>query len=91
VEPPLAGRSILVIEDNAIIAMDVVQGLQAAGASVSKARTLSDALRKVECPNLSAAVLERWCKSTGHGLSSTSYRRKLVTDGIGKAAYRGVA
>jgi DNA-binding response OmpR family regulator len=58
VEPPLAGRSILVIEDNAIIAMDVVQGLQAAGASVSKARTLSDALRKVECPNLSAAVLD---------------------------------
>jgi len=55
---PLAGRSILVVEDNPIIAMDVVQSLQDAGASVSKARTLSDALHKVECPTLSAAVLD---------------------------------
>jgi CheY-like chemotaxis protein len=53
---PLAGRSILVVEDNPIIAMDVVQGLQAAGAWVSQARTLSDALCKVECPSLSAAA-----------------------------------
>jgi CheY-like chemotaxis protein len=58
VDLPLAGRSILVVEDNAIIAMDVVQGLQAAGASVSEARSLSDALRKAECPSLSAAVLD---------------------------------
>jgi DNA-binding response OmpR family regulator len=55
---PLAGRSILVVEDDPIIAMDVVQGLQAAGASVSAARTLNDALRKVECSSLSAAVLD---------------------------------
>jgi DNA-binding response OmpR family regulator len=55
---PLAGRSILVVEDSPIIAMDVVQGLQAAGASVSAARALSDALRKVECLPLSAAVLD---------------------------------
>src|SRR5262245_46540303 len=55
---PLAGRSILVVEDNPIIAMEVVQSLQDAGASVSKARTLSDALHKVECPTLSAAVLD---------------------------------
>jgi DNA-binding response OmpR family regulator len=55
---PLAGRSILVVEDNPIIAMDVVQGLQAAGASVSAVRALSDALRKVECWSLSAAVLD---------------------------------
>jgi DNA-binding response OmpR family regulator len=55
---PLAGRAVLVVEDNPIIAMDVVQGLQAAGASVSEARTLSDALCKVECPELSAAVLD---------------------------------
>ena len=55
---PLRGRSILVVEDNPIIAMDVVQGLRDAGASVSEARTLSDALCKVECPALSAAVLD---------------------------------
>lgn len=55
---PLAGRVILVVEDDPIIGMDVVQGLEAAGASVSKARSLCDALTKVECPNLSAAVLD---------------------------------
>ncbi len=59
---PLAGRSILVVEDNPIIAMDVVQGLQDAGASVSEARSLRDALDKVEAPNLCAAVLD-------HGLN----------------------
>src|SRR5215813_7807632 len=55
---PLAGRSILVVEDNPIVAMEVVQGLQAAGALVSEARTLCDALSKVESPELSAAVLD---------------------------------
>jgi CheY-like chemotaxis protein len=58
VELPLAGRPILVVEDEPIIAMEVVQGLQAAGASVSQARTLSDALCEVECPRLSPAVLD---------------------------------
>ena len=55
---PLAGRSILVVEDDPLIAMDIVQGLEAAGSSVSRARTLRDALSKVESPGLSAAVLD---------------------------------
>jgi DNA-binding response OmpR family regulator len=59
---PLAGRSVLVVEDDPIIVLDILQGLEAAGASVSRARSVSDALGKVECPNLSAAVLD-------HGLS----------------------
>jgi CheY-like chemotaxis protein len=55
---PLLGRSILVVEDQPLIAMDVVQGLEVAGASVPAARTLRDALDKVEAPGLSAAVLD---------------------------------
>jgi DNA-binding response OmpR family regulator len=55
---PLAGCTLLVVEDHPIIAMDVVQGLKDAGASVLKATTLRDALSKVECPDLSAAVLD---------------------------------
>jgi CheY-like chemotaxis protein len=48
----------LVVEDEPLIAMDIAQGLKTAGASVSVARTLSDALTKVEAPDLSAAVLD---------------------------------
>jgi len=59
---PLLERLILVVEDEPLIAMHVVQSLKAAGASVSVARTLGDALREVEVPDLSAAVLD-------HGLS----------------------
>jgi DNA-binding response OmpR family regulator len=59
---PLVGRSILVVEDEPLIAMDVAQGLETAGASVSVARTLSDALNKVEAPGLSAAVLDHRLK-----------------------------
>ena len=59
---PLVGRSILVVEDEPLIAMDVAHILQTAGASVSVARTLSDALNKVEAPGLSAAVLDHRLK-----------------------------
>jgi DNA-binding response OmpR family regulator len=55
---PLVGRPILVVEDEPLIAMDVAQWLEIAGASVSMARTLSDALKKVEVPGLAAAVLD---------------------------------
>jgi DNA-binding response OmpR family regulator len=55
---PLVGRLILIVEDEPLIVMDVAQGLKAAGASVSVARMLSDALAIVEAPGLSAAVLD---------------------------------
>jgi CheY-like chemotaxis protein len=55
---PLLGRSILVIEDEPLIAMDVAELLKGAGAEVSEARTLRDALSKIEQPNLSAAVVD---------------------------------
>jgi CheY-like chemotaxis protein len=55
---PLVGRPILVVEDEPLIAMDVAQWLETAGASVLLARTLSDALRRVEVPDLAAAVLD---------------------------------
>ena len=55
---PLLGRSILVVEDEPIIAMDVARKLDAAGASVLVARTLSDALVEVETPDLSAGVVD---------------------------------
>jgi DNA-binding response OmpR family regulator len=59
---PLAGRLVLVVEDEPLIALDISQGLDAAGARAVVARTLPDALTKAEDPDLSAAVLD-------HGLN----------------------
>jgi DNA-binding response OmpR family regulator len=54
----LAGCVVLVVEDEPIIALDVVSGLQEAGARVLSARTVANALRMCELPELSAAVLD---------------------------------
>ena len=61
-ERPLAGCSILVVEDEPLIALDVAQGLEAAGARVLVARRLADALKMADDPALTAAVLD-------HGLN----------------------
>lgn len=55
---PLVGRLVLVVEDEPIIALDIVHGLTEAGARVVSARTLADALNKAQEPELSAAVLD---------------------------------
>jgi DNA-binding response OmpR family regulator len=48
---------VLVVEDEPLIAIDIVLGLTEAGALVVSARTLADALNKAQQPELSAAVL----------------------------------
>jgi DNA-binding response OmpR family regulator len=55
---PLTGRLILIAEDEALIALDMTQAFEEAGARVIRARTLNDALRGVEDPALSAAILD---------------------------------
>jgi DNA-binding response OmpR family regulator len=54
----LAGRSILLVEDEPLIRMDVGQRLQAAGATVFVASQLEQTLRLAEHPGLSAGVLD---------------------------------
>ena len=54
----LAGRSILVVEDEPLIALEIVQCFQRAGASVLSASNLCDGLRLAGHPDLSAAVLD---------------------------------
>jgi DNA-binding response OmpR family regulator len=66
-ERPLVGRSILVVEDEALIALDVGEALTSAGARVVMASTLSEALSAAGEPNLSAAILDHGLK---HGDSS---------------------
>jgi hypothetical protein len=50
---PPVGRSILLVEDEPLIAMDIVKELEAAGALVAAARTLREALHKANLPELS--------------------------------------
>jgi CheY-like chemotaxis protein len=81
----LAGSSILVVEDEPIIAMEIVAGLRAAGASVAVARTLKEALTLAECPGLSAAVVD-------HGLEdgdSSAVCARLDQRGIPFVVYTG--
>ena len=58
----LQGRSILIVEDEPLIAMEIVRAFESAGARVLKTSTLREALVVVEDDDLSAAVLD-------HGLS----------------------
>ena len=55
---PLRGRSILVVEDEPLIALDIVDCFQQAGASVYSAHNLRDGLRLAHHPDLSAAVVD---------------------------------
>ena len=54
----LRGRSILVVEDEPLIALDIVDCFRNAGASVLIAQTLEDGLRLAGHPDLSAAVVD---------------------------------
>jgi DNA-binding NtrC family response regulator len=55
---PLRGRSILVVEDEPLIAMDLERALRDAGANVISACTLAHALQLVNRAGLSVAVLD---------------------------------
>ena len=57
-EASLMGRLILVAEDEPLIGLEIMLGFEDEGARVMMARTLTDALRAVEDPDLSAAILD---------------------------------
>jgi DNA-binding NtrC family response regulator len=54
----LSGRSILLVEDEPLIALDIAQAFKRVGATVVPARSLADAKRLVEQDDLSAAVVD---------------------------------
>jgi DNA-binding NtrC family response regulator len=55
---PLAGRLILIAQDEPVIALQMIQALEDVGAWILRARTLKEALAWVEGRKLSAAVLD---------------------------------
>jgi CheY-like chemotaxis protein len=81
----LTGRSILVVEDEPIIAMAISQALEESGAEVTTTNTLRHALLLAEHDGLSAAILDH---SLGDGSSSLLYAR-LKERGIPFLIYSG--
>lgn len=55
---PLIGQSILIVEDEALIALDLHQVLREAGASLIAAISLEDALEMLPYAHITAAVLD---------------------------------
>ena len=66
-ERPLIGHVILIVEDEVLIALNVQQALEDAGATVIVTRTLAASLVAVEDPSLSAAIVDH---ALGDGDSS---------------------
>jgi CheY-like chemotaxis protein len=85
--PGLKGRSILVVEDELLIAMDIVAALEKAGANATVTTTARHALILVEHDGLSGAIMD-------HSLSdgdSTNLCARLKERGIPYISYSGYA
>jgi CheY-like chemotaxis protein len=83
--PALRGRSILVVENEVLIAMDIVQALESAGANATMTTTVGHALILVEHDGLSAAIMD-------HALSdgdSAKLCARLKERGIPYVSYSG--
>ncbi|HEY8247251.1 MAG TPA: hypothetical protein VIG38_08230 [Hyphomicrobium sp.] len=83
--PSLEGRSILVVEDQPLIVMDITQEFEATGAALTTTNTLKHALILVEHDGLSGAILDH---ALGDGDSSQLYAR-LKERGIPFLIYSG--
>ena len=83
--PTLQGRSILIVEDEPLIVMDLTLALEHTGAQLTTTNTLKHALLLVEHDGLSAAILDH---ALGDGNSSLLYTR-LKERGVPFLIYSG--
>jgi CheY-like chemotaxis protein len=90
----LVGQSILVLEDEPLIALDICEALKGAGASVFVANCLRDAIALAEHPNLSGAILDFGLNDGDAGPVCERLTRRripfLLYSGYENAAARGV-
>ena len=75
----LAGRSILIVEDEPLIALEVHAAFRAAGASIISAADSKEALRMIGLPDLSAAVVDI---NLGDGDDCSAVCKRLSERGI---------
>lgn len=83
----LAGRSVLIVEDEPLLALEVRAAFNAAGASITSAADTQEALRMINARGLSAAVVDI---NLGGGDCSIVCER-LSRDGIPFVFYTGDA
>ena len=83
--PTLQGRSILIVEDNPIIVMDITLAFEHTGAQLTTTNTLKHALLLAEHDGLSGAILDH---SLGDG-DSTLLCKRLNERGIPYMIYSG--
>ena len=84
--PTLHGRSILIVEDEPLIALDIAQAFEDAGAEIVVTSTLHHALVLVEHDGLSAAVLDHALHDSSP-LCQRLHERKLpfvIYSGLGE-------
>jgi DNA-binding NtrC family response regulator len=81
----LQGRSILIVEDEPLIVMDMTSCLEVTGAALTTTNTLKHAMLLVEHDGLAAAILDH---SLGDGNSSALCTR-LTERGIPYLIYSG--
>jgi len=81
----LTGRSILIVEDEPLIVMDIAQAFEATGAALTTTNTLHHALILAEHDGLAGAILDH---SLGDGNSSLLCAR-LTERGVPFLIYSG--
>ena len=81
----LDGRSILIVEDEPLIALDIADALQQAGAAVLTTDTLKHALVEVERPGIAGAIVDRALKDG----DTTPLCERLNERGIPFMVYSG--
>jgi DNA-binding response OmpR family regulator len=83
--PALRGRSILVVEDEMLIGMDIRTALEKAGAHVTATTTIRHALILIEHDGLSAAIMDHALRDG----DSTELCAQLAARGIPYVSYSG--
>src|SRR6187549_3616273 len=88
--PGLWGRSILVVEDELLIAMDIVAALEKAGAHATMTTTVRHALILVEHDGLSGAIMD-YALSDGDSTAHCARLKKLGIPYINYSGYEAVS
>ena len=83
--PALRGRSILVVEDEPLIAMDIVVALEQAGAHATTTTTVRHALILADHDGLAAAIMDHALRDG----DSTALCARLKERGIPYVSYSG--